>query len=84
MARLIADAEMPPRLPELTARCLILAGRFDHVRPPNGLDVVAGSIPSAGLEVIDSGHLMATQTPGIVADFVENFFGSADAASFQT
>ena len=58
------------RLGGLRLPCDVLAGRHDLLRSTNQLRGTAARIPGATFTVVESGHLMAVQTPGLVAGAV--------------
>jgi 3-oxoadipate enol-lactonase len=64
---MLAGADMEPALRDVTAPCLVLAGRHDLVRPPEQVRAMATRVPGAAFDVIDSGHLMAVQAPAELA-----------------
>ena len=68
--RALTAATIEHRLGELAVPCDVLAGRHDLLRSTEQLRETAGRIPGASFTVVDSGHLMAVQTPGLVADAV--------------
>ena len=47
--------------------CQVLAGQHDPLRPPAEVAATAACIHGAEYAVVESGHLMAVQAPGIVA-----------------
>ena len=58
------------RLGGLHPPCDVLAGRHDLLRGTDQLRETAARIPGSTFTVVESGHLMAVQTPGLVADAV--------------
>lgn len=54
-------------------RCLVLAGRFDLLRPPAAVQALAGRLRRADVEIVDSGHLMSVQAPGDLASRITEF-----------
>lgn len=56
------------RLGQLRCPVQVLAGRHDLLRTPEEIAATAAAMPGAGFAAVDSGHLMAVQTPGLVAD----------------
>lgn len=66
----LVRATVERRLGELLVPVDVLAGRHDLVCPPGQIAETASRIPDARFTVVESGHLMAVQTPGLVADAV--------------
>jgi len=64
---MLAGSDMEPALRDVTAPCLILAGRHDLVRPPAQVQAMASRLRGAEFAVIDSGHIMAVQAPNDLA-----------------
>ncbi len=58
------------RLGGLRAPCDVLGGCDDLLRTTDQLRATAASIPGATFAVVDSGHLMAVQTPALLADAI--------------
>jgi 3-oxoadipate enol-lactonase len=56
-------------------RCptMIVAGRFDQVRPPGVSEEFARAIPGARFELIDAGHMMPAQAPGPLLQLLQDF-----------
>lgn len=51
------------RLGELTMPCLVAAGRFDGIAPPERSLALAAAIPGARLAIFDGGHGVLLQDP---------------------
>jgi 3-oxoadipate enol-lactonase len=70
--RSLADFDLRPWLPSITARTLVVSGRFDGLNPPESGREVAGLIPGARFEVYEhSGHMLASEeTDRLVDDVV--------------
>ena len=66
----LVHATVDQRLGRLLVPVDVLAGRYDVVCPPEQVADTASRIPGARFSLVDSGHLMAVQTPGLVADAV--------------
>ena len=56
------------RLSQLRCPVQVLAGQHDLLRTPEQIAATAAAIPGATYAAVDSGHLMAVQTPDLVAD----------------
>lgn len=72
--------EVRDRLPEISARTLIVHGTEDRLAPYDGALLMEREIPDARLRVIEGGrHAIATEFPGTIARWVREFLG-VDAA----
>jgi 3-oxoadipate enol-lactonase len=58
---------------------MVVAGRFDQVRPPAASEEFARTIPGARFEVIDAVHMMPAQAPAPLLALVEDFLGAQSA-----
>jgi len=67
----LTRATTAERLGGLRGPCDVLAGRDDLLRSTEQLRDTASSIPGATFTVVESGHLMAVQTPGLVAEAIQ-------------
>lgn len=72
--RMLAGLDMTADLAALACPTLLLAGRFDQLRPPELVEAVANRIRGARFMALDTGHFMAVQTPDLVADRINEFF----------
>jgi 3-oxoadipate enol-lactonase len=61
----------------LTCETLVLAGTLDTSRPVAMAQAVADMIPNAQLQVLETGHFMAMQTPALFAEAVRQFINQA-------
>jgi 3-oxoadipate enol-lactonase len=52
---------------------MIVAGRFDRVRPPAGSEQMAREIPGARFELIDAVHMMPAQAPQALLALLDDF-----------
>jgi 3-oxoadipate enol-lactonase len=59
---------------------MVVAGRFDQVRPPTASEQFARTIPGARFELIDAVHMMPAQAPDALLALLQDFLG-AQAAS---
>lgn len=70
----LSGLELSGALAALRCPCLVLAGRFDVLRPPALLETQAALLASAEFRVVDCGHLMPVQAPtelgSTILDFV--------------
>jgi len=71
--RVLARHNATPLVARIKCPTMIVAGRHDAVRPPAGSEEVAGKIPGARFELIDSGHFMPVQAPGPLRDLLLDF-----------
>jgi 3-oxoadipate enol-lactonase len=55
---------------------MVVAGRFDKVRPPATSEQFAKIIPGARFELIDAVHMMPAQAPGPLLALLEDFLGA--------
>ena len=77
--RMLADLDMTADLAAIASPTLVLAGRYDGLRPPAMIEPIAARITGARFEAIDSGHFMAVQTPDLVAGKIGAFLKSVGA-----
>lgn len=76
--RMLASSDLTPRLATLACPVLVIGGRHDGTRPPAMVEPVAGLIPGARYQLLDTGHYMAAQTPELVADAIGDFLDAVD------
>jgi 3-oxoadipate enol-lactonase len=62
---------------------MIVAGRFDQVRPPAGSEQIARSIPGARFELIDAVHMLPAQAPGLLLALLQDFLAAAATPAAQ-
>lgn len=77
--RMLADLDMDADLTRIACPVLILAGAHDLGRPPERVAQVAAVIPGAAYRVVESGHFMAIQTPGLIASEIHRFLDALPA-----
>jgi 3-oxoadipate enol-lactonase len=77
--RMLANADMQAELTRLSCPVLVIGGSLDRVRPASVAEAIAKSIPGARYVEIRTGHYMAVQTPGLLADCIDEFLKSVDA-----
>jgi 3-oxoadipate enol-lactonase len=65
---------------EIRVPTMVVAGRFDQVRPPAASEQFAQTIPGARFELIDAVHMMPAQAAPELLALLQNFLG-AQAAS---
>jgi len=54
---------------------MVVAGRFDQVRPPAASEEFARSIPGARFELIDACHMLPAQAPDLLLPLLQDFLG---------
>jgi pimeloyl-ACP methyl ester carboxylesterase len=55
---------------------MVVAGRFDQVRPPAASEQFAKTIPDARFELIDGVHMMPAQASGPLLALLQDFLGA--------
>jgi 3-oxoadipate enol-lactonase len=76
-ARAFVDVALGDRLSTLSCACLVLAGSHDLQRPPESLRASTGAMPDVTFETLPTGHLMAVQSPVMVAARIAAFVPGA-------
>jgi 3-oxoadipate enol-lactonase len=61
---------------EVRKPTMVVAGRFDKVRPPAMSEQFAKTIPGARFELIDAVHMMPAQAPGPLLALLQDFLGT--------
>jgi 3-oxoadipate enol-lactonase len=77
--RMLAGLDMQHELTELRCPVLVIGGSLDRVRPPALAKATASAIPGARYIEVQTGHYMAVQTPGLIADCINEFLRTVDA-----
>jgi 3-oxoadipate enol-lactonase len=80
MNRAIARPNVTHLAKEIRRPTMVVAGRFDQVRPPAASEQFAQTIPNARFELIDAVHMMPAQAAGPLLALLNDFLG-AHAAS---
>jgi 3-oxoadipate enol-lactonase len=62
---------------------MVVAGRFDQVRPPAASEQFARTIPGARFELIDAVHMMPAQAGGALLALLQDFLGAQAASATQ-
>src|SRR5262245_13707102 len=60
---------------EISRPTMVVAGRFDKVRPPAASETFAKTIPNTRFELIDAVHMMPAQAPGPLLALLQDFLG---------
>jgi 3-oxoadipate enol-lactonase len=76
LARMLADLDLTEELARIGCPTLVLAGRHDAVRPPEGVAETARLIRGAEIRVLESGHFMPLQTPDLVTTAIREFLAA--------
>ena len=79
--RMLARTNMLHMLPQVTVPTMVVAGRFDKVRPPAASEQFAQTIPDARFELIDAVHMMPAQAAGPLLALLEDFLGKQAAST---
>lgn len=80
MNRAIARPNVTHLAKEIRRPTMVVAGRFDQVRPPAASEQFAQTIPNVRFELIDAVHMMPAQAAGPLLALLNDFLG-AHAAS---
>jgi 3-oxoadipate enol-lactonase len=83
MNRAIARPNVTHLGKEVRCPTLVVAGRFDQVRPPATSEQFAQSIPGARFELIDAVHMMPAQAPRLLLALVEDFLNTQTAGQWS-
>src|SRR5262249_45146536 len=76
MNRAIARPNVANPAQDTTRPTMVVAGRFDQVRPPAASEQFARTIPGARFELIDAVHMMPAQAPAALLALLQDFLGS--------
>jgi 3-oxoadipate enol-lactonase len=74
--RSIAEPNVTHLGKEIAEPTMVVAGRFDKVRPPAASEAFAKTIPGARFELIDAVHMMPAQAPGALLALLKDFLGT--------
>lgn len=78
--RMLIGLDLTADLAGLSCPVLVAAGTKDTFRPPAHVVEVAARIPGAQSLVLDTGHVMAIETPDLVAATIATFLDNAGFA----
>jgi 3-oxoadipate enol-lactonase len=67
---------------EIRVPTMVVAGRFDQVRPPAASEAFARSIAGARFELIDAVHMMPAQAAAALLPLLQDFLNAQSGASF--
>lgn len=79
--RMLVDIDATEDLATIARPTLILAGTLDSLRPPSAMTEVANRIQGSRFVEIESGHVMAHQTPATVASALRTFWAELSTDS---
>lgn len=71
--RMLADATLTQRLPQIACPVLLIAGTHDSLRPPSLIEPLVATMQNARFQALETSHFMAVQTPGLVAETINAF-----------
>jgi 3-oxoadipate enol-lactonase len=75
--RMLARTNVTHLVKDISRPTMIVAGRFDQVRPAAGSEQIARSIPGARFELIDAVHMLPAQAPGPLLALLQDFLAAA-------
>ena len=81
MNRAIARPNVTHLAKEIRRPTMVVAGRFDKVRPPAASEQFAQTIPDARFELIDAVHMMPAQAAGPLLALLNDFLGEQAAST---
>jgi 3-oxoadipate enol-lactonase len=76
MNRAIARPNVTHLAKDIRVPTIVVAGRFDQVRPPAASEQFAKTIPGARFELIDGVHMMPAQASGPLLALLQDFLGA--------
>jgi len=71
--RMLGGTDARHLVKEIRCPTMIVAGRFDQVRPPAGSEEFARQIPDARFELIDACHMMPAHRPDLLLALLQDF-----------
>jgi 3-oxoadipate enol-lactonase len=81
--RMLAGLDLDADLAAIRCPSLVVAGRQDTARPPEHVASVAAKIPGAEFLVLETGHVMAIDTPELTASTLRDFLVRAGFPTAQ-
>jgi 3-oxoadipate enol-lactonase len=78
--RAVARSNVTHLAKDIRCPTMVVAGRFDQVRPPALSEQIAGTIAGARFELIDAVHMMPAQAPGPLLALLQDFLGAQTAS----
>ena len=79
--RAVARTDVRGLVGTIDCPTMIVAGRFDQVRPAAGSEEMARNVRQARFELIDAVHMMPAQAPETLLPLLEDFLATAAAPS---
>src|SRR5262249_61113892 len=76
MNRAIARPNVTHLAKDIRVPTMVVAGRYDQVRPPAASEQFAKTIPDARFELIDGVHMMPAQASGPLLALLQDFLGA--------
>jgi 3-oxoadipate enol-lactonase len=77
--RMLGGTDVRHLVKDIRCPTMIVAGRFDQVRPPATSEEFARQISGARFELIDACHMMPAQAPALLLALIEDFLATAAA-----
>jgi 3-oxoadipate enol-lactonase len=71
--RVLANTDLRDLIPKIKCPTMVVAGRYDQVRPAKGSEEVASQIESSRFEVLDGGHFLPTTAPDQLGKLLVEF-----------
>jgi 3-oxoadipate enol-lactonase len=84
MNRAIARPNVTHLAKEIRVPTMVVAGRFDQVRPPTASEQFAKTIPDVRFELIDAVHMMPAQAARELLALLQDFLGAQVASTAGT
>ena len=78
--RALAQTDVRHLVKSIACPILIVAGRFDQVRPAAQSEELARNIPGARFAMIDAGHMLSAQAPAVLLPLLEDFLSQVAVA----
>jgi 3-oxoadipate enol-lactonase len=82
--RMLAHTNVTHLVKDIRCPTMIVAGRFDQVRPPAGSEQIARSIPGARFDLIDAVHMLPAQAPALLLALLQDFLPATAPAAQHT
>jgi 3-oxoadipate enol-lactonase len=77
--RMLGRTDVRPLVKNIRCPTMVVAGRFDQVRPPATSEDFARAIPGARFELIDAVHMLPAQAPERLLALLEGFLSTGAA-----
>jgi 3-oxoadipate enol-lactonase len=76
----LADADLKPRLRNITTPVRVICGKHDPSTPPARGEELVASLPKADMVTLDAAHISAVEAPDAFAEAVRQFMSRAVSA----